>query len=89
MKTVIALAMLVASGAASAANATGPLSERASKADAIAKGHGRAGDSAVATSDASVSFEVLENGSVRRTNSKFNTVSIIDPAAETRPRTRR
>ena len=82
MKTKFAAAIVVLASTASSAFATGPLSERASNVDRIVQGHGRAGESAVASSDRSVSFEVLADGRVRRTNAKYVTVSFSDPAAE-------
>lgn len=82
MKTKFVKAFIVLASTATSAFATGPLSERASNVDRIVQGHGRAGESAVASSDRSVSFEVLADGRVRRTNAKYGTVTFSDPAAE-------
>ncbi len=82
MKTKFVAAIIVLAGTAPSAFATGPLSDKASNADRIVQGHGRTGESTVASSDPSVSFEVLADGRVRRTNTKYGTVTFSDPAAE-------
>lgn len=82
MKAITAIVFVIASGATSAAYATGPLAANASKVDRIVQGHGRPGETAVAKSGQSVSFEVLADGRVRRTNTKYGTVTISDPEAE-------
>ncbi|KQZ59737.1 hypothetical protein ASD54_23425 [Rhizobium sp. Root149] len=82
MKAIIAIAFVVASGATSAAYATGPLADSAGKVGRIVQGHGKAGETALASSDPSVTFETLANGLVRRTNTKYGTVTYLDPAAE-------
>ncbi|NSZ03280.1 hypothetical protein G6M64_08970 [Agrobacterium tumefaciens] len=89
MKAITAVAFAIASVSATAAHATGPLAESAGKITRIEQGHGQPGDSAVASSDKSVTFEVLPDGRVRRTNAKYNTVSISDPVAEARRFNRR
>ncbi|WP_439604237.1 hypothetical protein [Shinella sp.] len=67
---------------ASAAMATAPLPEGGSKLNAIVQGHGQPGDIAVSTSNPEVSFRVLDNGLVERTNSRFGTVSYVNPEHE-------
>lgn len=81
MKTEIVTALVVLASAAQAF-AIGPLSDKANAVDKIVQGHGRPGESAVASSDRSVSFEVLPDGRLRRTNAKFGTVTFSDPATE-------
>ena len=83
MKFQLAIAFVALAAAASTASANGPLSARASDVDRIVQGHGKPGDVANAKSDA-VTFEVLNNGVVKRTNTKYGTVSFIDPAQEAR-----
>lgn len=83
MKFQLAIAFVVLAAAASTASANGPLSARASDVDRIVQGHGKPGDVANAKSDA-VTFEVLDNGLVKRTNTKYGTVSVIDPTEELR-----
>jgi hypothetical protein len=73
------IASLALVSLASAAMATAPLPEGGSKANAILQGHGRPGDTAVSTSNPEVSFRVLNNGLVERTNARFGTVSYVDP----------
>lgn len=82
MNTKFIAAFVVLASTATSAFATGPLSEKAGSVDRIVQGHGRPGESAVASSDQSVSFEVLADGRVRRNNAKYGTVTISDPAAE-------
>ncbi|MGE8106482.1 hypothetical protein ACQKP1_22585 [Allorhizobium sp. NPDC080224] len=58
------------------------LSENASPITQITQGHGSPGDSATSQSDPNVTFRVLDNGWVERTNSRYGSRSIIDPRAE-------
>lgn len=58
------------------------LSETASPIAKITQGHGNPGDAASSVSDPDVSFRVLDNGKVERTNSRYGSVSIIDPMAD-------
>ncbi len=75
--SVVALTVL-----SSTAFATSTLSETASPAASILEGHGNPGDTATSKSDPDVSVRVLENGKVERTNSRYGTVTIVDPKAE-------
>jgi hypothetical protein len=68
--------------AAVPALANGPLAPEASHVDAIVQGHGKPGETAVAKSNSNVTFRVLDNGIVERTNKRFGTVSVTDPRAE-------
>jgi hypothetical protein len=58
------------------------LSENASPIARITQGHGSPGESATSQSDPNVTFRVLDNGWVERTNSRYGLRSIIDPRAE-------
>ncbi|MGV1788586.1 MULTISPECIES: hypothetical protein [Agrobacterium] len=82
MNTKFIATFIVLASTATSAFATGTLSESAGPVDRIVQGHGRPGESAVASSDRSVTFEVLADGRVRRTNAKYGTVTISNPAAE-------
>lgn len=82
MRIKLVAAIFVLTLTAPSAFATGPLSDRASNVDRIVQGHGQPGESAVASSDRSVTFEVLPDGRVRRTNATYGTVSISNPVAE-------
>jgi hypothetical protein len=64
------------------AYATSLLSETASPIAKITQGHGNPGDTASSTSDPNVTFRVLDNGKVERTNSRYGIVSYIDPNVE-------
>lgn len=83
MKSMIALTMIISSIVATQASATGTLSANANAVDRITQGHGQPGDTASSRSDPSVTFEVMQDGRVKRTNGKFGTVSISNPVAET------
>ncbi|WP_430254719.1 hypothetical protein [Neorhizobium sp. DAR64872/K0K18] len=83
MKFQLAIALAALAAATSTASANGPISARASDVDKIVQGHGKPGDTANAKSDA-VTFEVLGNGLVKRTNTRYGTVSVIDPAEDLR-----
>lgn len=82
MKKQIALSVVAMVALTSSAFATSLLSETASPIAKITKGHGNPGDTASATSDPDVTFRVLDNGKIERTNSRYGTVSYIDPQAE-------
>lgn len=68
----------------STAFATGLLSENATPIARITQGHGEPGETATAASDPDVTFRVLDNGKVERTNRRYGTVSYIDPVIEYR-----
>lgn len=83
--TIAAFALVAAT---STAFANSILSEAASPIAKITRGHGNAGDTATSASNPEVSFQVLDNGMVERTNSRFGTTTIIDPSAELRKNSR-
>lgn len=92
MNKQIAVSLIAVVAFTSNALATSLLNETASPIAKITQGHGNPGDTASATSDPDVTFRVLENGKVERTNSRYGIVSYIDPQAEfqkTRGRGRR
>lgn len=68
--------------ATSTAFANSILGEAASPIAKITDGHGNAGDAATSVSDPNVSFRVLDNGWVERTNNRYGTTTITDPAAD-------
>lgn len=68
----------------STAFATSLLSENATPIARITQGHGQPGETATSVSDPDVTFRVLDNGKVERTNSRYGTVSYIDPIFEYR-----
>ncbi|CDZ71986.1 Hypothetical protein NGAL_HAMBI2610_36020 [Neorhizobium galegae bv. orientalis] len=84
MKSKLIIISVALAAVASPALANGPLASGASQVDAIFQGHANPGDAAVATSDRAVTFRVLDNGAVKRTNKRFGTVSVTDPRAEFR-----
>lgn len=79
MKRHLAIAAVALSVFATTASATSMLSETASPVDKITQGHGSPGDAATANSDPQVSFRVLPNGKVERTNQRYGTTSVSDP----------
>jgi hypothetical protein len=78
----IAVAAVALISANSGAFAYTLLSESAPPIAKIIQGHGNPGDSATSKSDPEVTFRVLDNGWVERTNSRYGSVSIVDPQAE-------
>ncbi|MCQ4633387.1 hypothetical protein GB927_025330 [Shinella sp. CPCC 100929] len=82
MMKQIAVTVVSLLSVTSGAFANTMLSETASPIAKITQGHGNPGESASSTSDPDVSFRVLDNGKVERTNSRYGSVSIIDPQAD-------
>ncbi len=78
----IAVAAVALLSVASGALANTILSETASPIAKITQGHAAPGDTASSVSDPNVSFRVLDNGKVERTNSRYGSVTILDPAAD-------
>lgn len=50
--------------------------------DAIIHGKGKPGDSVVSASDSSVTYTVLDNGLIQRTNSRFGTSEVRAPVQD-------
>jgi len=67
---------------ASTALANQPINPDASQISRITQGHGQPGETATASSDPNVSFRVLDNGWIERSNKKYGTVTITDPRRE-------
>ncbi|BCH62704.1 hypothetical protein RvVAT039_pl12480 (plasmid) [Agrobacterium vitis] len=65
------------------------LGKTASPVASIIQGHGNPGDTASSMSDPDVSVRVLESGKVERKNTRYGTVTIIDPRAESVKNNRR
>ncbi|KKX29443.1 hypothetical protein [Rhizobium sp. LC145] len=84
MKSKLVITAIVFTVVTSSAFANGSLSPAASQVDKIVQGHGNPGEIATASSDPNVTFEVLGNGKVQRTNKQFGTVTILDPKQEWR-----
>ncbi|CAD0216676.1 hypothetical protein AGRHK599_LOCUS4939 [Rhizobium rhizogenes] len=84
MKTTLTIVSFVLFSGTSAVMAFEPLPEGTSKLNAIVRGHGELGDTVISTSNPDVSFRLLENGVVERTNSRYNTVTYSRPEEEAR-----
>lgn len=82
MMQKITVALVALMSVTSGAFANTVLSETASPVSKITQGHGTPGETASSASDPNVSFRVLDNGKVERTNSRYGIVSIVDPAGE-------
>ncbi|ACM40312.1 hypothetical protein GOZ78_23235 [Agrobacterium vitis] len=65
------------------------LDKTASPIASIIQGHGTPGDTASSVSNPDVSVRVLASGKVERTNTRYGTVTIIDPRAESVKNNRR
>lgn len=63
-----------------------PISERTSRLNAILQGHGQPGETVTSRSNPEISFRVLVNGLVERTNARYGTVSIVNPKQKVRER---
>lgn len=77
VSSAVALALLTSS-----AYATSLLSENASAITRITQGHGSPGETATSTSDPDVTFRVMDNGRIERTNSRYGIVTYIDPKSD-------
>jgi hypothetical protein len=84
MKKNLILASLALVLTAPSAMATGPLPDGTSRLNAILQGHGQPGDTATSASNPEVSFRVLENGLIERTNARYGTVAYVNPESEAR-----
>lgn len=82
MKRQLAIAAVAVAAFAATASATSTLGVTASPVDKITQGHGSPGDAVTANSDPQVSFRVLPNGKVERTNQRYGTTSVSDPYLE-------
>ncbi|MCT7664210.1 hypothetical protein [Shinella kummerowiae] len=89
MMQKITVALIVVMSVTSGAFANTTLSETASPISKITQGHGASGDTASSSSDPDVSFRVLDNGKVERTNSRYGIVSTIDPMTDYLKKNRR
>lgn len=85
----IAIAAFALVAASSVASANGLLSDSAPPIAKTTENHGKPGDTAVSVSNPEVTYRVLKNGMVERTNSRFDTTTYIDPTAVLRDRNRR
>ena len=88
MMQKITVGLLAVMSVTSGAFANTILNETASPVSKITQGHGAPGDTASSSSDPDVSFRVLDNGKVERTNSRYGIVSIVDPMADYRKKNR-
>lgn len=84
MKSILAIASVAIAFSAPAALAVGPLPEGTSQLNAILQGHGQPGDTAISRSNPDVSFRVLDNGLIERTNARYGTVVYVNPEYEAR-----
>ncbi|MUO87785.1 hypothetical protein [Agrobacterium vitis] len=79
-KIIISVAAVLAIAPTAFAYTT--LDKAASPMTRIMQGHGTPGETASSMSNPDVSVRVLESGKIERTNSRYGTVAIIDPKAE-------
>ncbi|MEX4010019.1 hypothetical protein [Neoaquamicrobium sediminum] len=86
MKKQLIFVSLALISMSSTALAIEPLAEGTSRLNAILQGHGQPGETATSRSNPEISFRVLANGLVERTNERYGTVSIMNPKQQVRER---
>jgi hypothetical protein len=79
---IATITLLLFAAASASASANRGMNATSSVLGSIVQGHGKPGDTARSLSDPDVTFRVLDNGKVERTNERLGTVSITNPKTE-------
>ena len=74
---ILAVGALLLSSAASLANSTA--ASHLSTLGKIIGGHAAPGETATSTSNPEVTYRVLDSGAIEMTNTRYNTVQIVQP----------
>ncbi len=74
-----AASILTVQGAMAHAPSTGPATATARQIEAIIHGEGKPGDVVRSSSDRAVSYTVLDNGLIKRTNERYGTSEVRGP----------
>ena len=80
MKNTIGYALIIVVASASAAFANSGSNPTSSGIDKILQGHGSPGDAAKSVSNPDVSYRVLPNGKIEKTNDRYDRVEIVKPS---------
>lgn len=80
MKTTIGLALIVVAAMTSSTFANSGSNPTSSDVDKILQGHASGGDTARSTSNPDVSYRVLANGNIEKTNSRYNRIEVTKPS---------
>lgn len=80
MKKTIGFALIIVAATVSAAFANSGSNPTSSGVDKILQGHGSAGDAAKSASNPDVSYRVLANGNIEKTNGRYGRTEIVRPS---------
>jgi hypothetical protein len=80
MKNTIGYALIIVVASASAAFANSGSNPTNSDLDRILQGHGSVGDTAKSVSNPHISYRVLPNGNIEKTNDRYSRVEIVKPS---------
>lgn len=80
MKKTIGYALIIVAAMTSTALANSGSNSTNSDVSKILQGHGSSGDTARSASNPDVSYRVLPNGNIEKTNSRYNRVEIVKPS---------
>lgn len=80
MKKTIGFALIIVAATVSAAFANSGSNPTSSDVDKILQGHGSAGDSARSASNPDVSYRVLANGNIEKTNGRYARTEVVRPS---------
>ncbi len=80
MHKTIGYALIIVATTATAAFANSGSNPTSSGLDRILQGHGSAGEAAGSVSNPDISYRVLANGNLEKTNTRYNRVEIVKPS---------
>lgn len=80
MKNTIGYALIIVAAMTTASFANSGSNTASSDIDKILQGHGSSGDTAKSASNPDVSYRVLDNGKIEKTNARYNRVEIVKPS---------
>ncbi|MBR2691656.1 MAG: hypothetical protein IKE42_27690 [Aquamicrobium sp.] len=80
MHKTIGYALIIVAATATGAFANSGSNPTNSELDRILQGHGSAGEAAGSVSNPDISYRVLANGDLEKTNTRYNRVEIVKPS---------
>ncbi|TWI38825.1 hypothetical protein [Mesorhizobium tianshanense] len=80
MKHTIGYALIVFAAMTSTSVASSGTNPTSSGIDRVLQGHGSAGETAKSASNPDISYRVLDNGEIQKTNSAYDRVEVVSPS---------
>ena len=80
MKHTIGYALIVFAAMTSTSVASSGTNPTSSGIDRVLQGHGSAGETAKSASNPDISYQVLDNGEIQKTNSAYDRVDVVRPS---------